>query len=609
MEINWPEWETVRLIGRGSFGSVYEIRREILGDVEKAALKVISIPQNASDIEELYADGYDDESITTTFHNHLKSIVAEYTLMRKLKGCSNIVNCDDVRFVQHDDGIGWTIYIKMELLEPLIKALLGEVTEDTVVKIAKDLCTALELCRKHGIIHRDIKPQNIFMSPNGDFKLGDFGIAKTVEKTMGGTKIGTYKYMAPEVYKGLPYGASADIYSLGLVLYWLLNERRMPFLPLPPARLNAGMDEEARNRRLSGEVLPPPTNGSAALKRIVLKACAYQPEDRYGSAAEMLRDLRMLGETEADAENPVGQDLNAVESPDDKTVGIFTRTPNRPQTNLSDRGSRVDEIDRTVKLSSAQNAEMKEQRNPAHQDQLFSVMTEREKDDKKKRNIVIGAILAVAIAGIIFCAACLFVPGTEKEEIPEITETASTTAATEETTVPTEDECAKGHSWENASYYAPRTCSVCGLTDGRSLGYPLVLCEQISNTNRSDSTTDVAEGNWKDIHGKIHEDSIKFWVADFGSWENEESAVYNLDGQFDTMEFSLALGEESQYGAEIVIKIWADGSLIYESEPISKDHTVTALTLDIQDTKLIRITCSTSSTVFCHGIADVLLYN
>ena len=118
--VNWPGWETGRLIGRGSFGSVYEIERNVLGDIEKAALKVISIPQNESDIDDMYGDGMDDESITSTFQSHLKSIVAEYSLMRKMNGCANIVNCDDIRYVQHDDGIGWDIFIKMELLTPLM---------------------------------------------------------------------------------------------------------------------------------------------------------------------------------------------------------------------------------------------------------------------------------------------------------------------------------------------------------------------------------------------------------------------------------------------------------------------------------------------------------
>ena len=292
----WPGWETIQLIGRGSFGAVYEIQRDVLGDVEKAALKVISIPQNSGDIEELYNDGYDDESITSTFQSHLKSIVAEYTLMRKMNGSSNIVNCDDIRYVQHDDGIGWDIFIKMELLTPLAKSLPSDIPEEMVIKIGQDICAALELCKKFDIVHRDIKPQNIFVSDFGDYKLGDFGIAKTVEKTMGGTKIGTYKYMAPEVYNNQPYGSAADIYSLGLVLYWLLNERRMPFMPLPPAKPKAGQEAESRQCRLSGEPLPAPAHGSDALKAIVLKACSPDPKDRFASAAEMHEALKQLSE-------------------------------------------------------------------------------------------------------------------------------------------------------------------------------------------------------------------------------------------------------------------------------------------------------------------------
>ena len=328
--VSWPGWETVRLIGRGSFGAVYEIQRDVLGDIEKAALKVISIPQNASDIDEMYSNGYDEESVTNTFKYHLKSIVAEYSMMRKLSDCPNIVTCDDVRYIQHDDGIGWDIYIKMELLTPLIKSLQSPVTEETAVKLAKDICSALVACKQENIVHRDIKPQNIFISPSGRYKLGDFGIAKTVEKTMGGTKIGTYTYMAPEVYNNKPYGSAADIYSLGLVLYWMLNERRMPFLPLPPTKLSVGMDEAARMRRLSGEQIPEPKNGGKQLKAIVMKACAYNVEDRYASAADMLRDLNRIGQAHIGTANVVpasgeSSDVRAKFEDEGKTVNVFAK--------------------------------------------------------------------------------------------------------------------------------------------------------------------------------------------------------------------------------------------------------------------------------------------
>lgn len=293
-EISWPGWETVRVLGRGSYGAVYEIQRDVFGVQEKAALKVISIPQNQSEVDELYRDGYEKENIVDTYRSHLKSIVNEYSLMRQMNGCSNIVHCDDVRYVPKEDGVGWDIYIKMELLQPLADALPAKIPEKTVIQVGKDICHALEICSRHNIIHRDIKPQNMFCSANGDYKLGDFGIAKTVGNATRGTVIGTFKYMAPEVYSNKPYGAGADIYSLGLVLYWMLNHRRLPFMPLPPAQLTAGADGDAANRRLMGEPIPAPATGSDELKRIVLKACAYDPQLRYASASEMLRDLERL---------------------------------------------------------------------------------------------------------------------------------------------------------------------------------------------------------------------------------------------------------------------------------------------------------------------------
>ena len=291
----YPGWETVRKIGNGSFGAVYEIARTLPnGKTEKAALKVISIPQNEGDVEELYSNGYDDASITAHFKSYLADIVNEYSLMSEIKGHTNVVYCDDIRYIQHDDGFGWDIFIKMELLTSLIRVRDSGPIKGTVRKLASDICSALVLCREKNIVHRDIKPQNIFVSEHGDYKLGDFGIAKTVEKTTGGTKIGTYGYMAPEVYNNQPYGAAADIYSLGLVMYWMLNEHRLPFLPMPPKVPTSAENEQARLRRFRGEAIPAPKNGSEELKRIVLKACAYDPKERYHTAGEMLAELNKL---------------------------------------------------------------------------------------------------------------------------------------------------------------------------------------------------------------------------------------------------------------------------------------------------------------------------
>lgn len=316
----WPGWEVVRLIGRGSSGAVYEIQRDVFGHKEQAALKVITLPQNGSDIEDLYNDGYDEASVTARFEGYLKDIVQEYSFMSEMKGHTNIVYCDDLRYVQHDDRVGWDIYIKMEYLTPLPRALQGSISEEACIRVGIDICNALALCKSRNLIHRDIKPQNIFVSQDGNYKLGDFGIAKTTERTTMGAKVGTYKYMAPEVYNNQPYGRSADIYSLGLVMYWMLNERRTPFLPMPPQIPTGSMEDVARNRRFGGEPLPEPKNGSVGLKAVVLKACAYNPKERYHDPEDMRADLEavMAGGLPAFMLAPAGDKPVELEKPEPK---------------------------------------------------------------------------------------------------------------------------------------------------------------------------------------------------------------------------------------------------------------------------------------------------
>ena len=303
IRLPWPGWTIGKYLGAGGYGKVYEIERTLSGVRERAALKVVSRPADDAEIEACYENGYDQASMKASYEEEIQRYVKEYELMKDLQGQTNIVSCDDFAVVPRKDGIGGQIFIRMELLTPLQKATMptkqSMLSESEVIRLGKDICKALILCEARHIIHRDIKPENILISKFGDYKLGDFGVARVQDHTTNATKMGTHGYAAPEVEHGQKYGKEADIYSLGITLYWLLNNRRMPFLNADEP-VTAMKNQEALRRRYEGEKLPAPKNGSQKLKQIVLKACAYRPVDRYRSAQELYDALAELSGEQTD---------------------------------------------------------------------------------------------------------------------------------------------------------------------------------------------------------------------------------------------------------------------------------------------------------------------
>ncbi|MDR2355899.1 MAG: Ig-like domain-containing protein [Clostridiales Family XIII bacterium] len=292
----WGSWRVDAPIGEGSFGKVYRVSREEFGRTYYAAVKILSIPQNEADLRQMRGEGLDEASAKSYFHTFVADIVQEIDLMNAFRGNSNVVNFEDHKVIEHTDGIGWDILIRMELLTSLTEhATEKPLTEDEVIKLGTHICRALELCALHNTIHRDIKPDNIFVSRYGEYKLGDFGIARQIERTMSGlSKKGTYTYMAPEVFKGDEYGASVDTYSLGIVMYRLLNKNRTPFLPDFPAAITPKSRDEALRRRMSGEPLPPLAGVDPSLTDIVLRACAYDRSARFASPTEMREALELV---------------------------------------------------------------------------------------------------------------------------------------------------------------------------------------------------------------------------------------------------------------------------------------------------------------------------
>lgn len=218
--------------------------------------------------------------------------VNEVKLMNRLIGDPFVVSYQNWEFCDWEEfgQFGCDLLIQMPLLVTLRELQRTEANfgEEDIRRVGRDICRALIRCGEEGILHRDIKPANIFIAPDrkGNYMLGDFGVSRIVESGLGSasTSVGTMDYAAPEQFSP-GYDSRVDIYSLGLTLYELANGSYLPFRE--PGR--GGV--EAVRQRLSGAVLPPPRQAGPALARIILKACAFHPEERYQTAGEFLAAL------------------------------------------------------------------------------------------------------------------------------------------------------------------------------------------------------------------------------------------------------------------------------------------------------------------------------
>ena len=286
-------WRITRLIGEGFQSKVFEMEREDFGVTYKAALKAITIPAGEKQVREVMDEGMDEKGVYQYFYTMVKDQVKQLAFVNQLKGNTNVVSFENHQVIEHKDGIGWDILIQMELLTPFQEFQKKHpITEREAARIGIDLCRALELCGKFQIIHGDVKPDNLFVSDMGDFKLGGFDVARVNEPgcTASSGK-GTLSYMAPEVRTKGQGDAGSDLYSLGLVLYQLLNDNRLPFLPAAPAPVSFQDRNEALMKRFSGAPLPPPVRAGEQMAKILLKACAFRPGERYRGPEELRRDL------------------------------------------------------------------------------------------------------------------------------------------------------------------------------------------------------------------------------------------------------------------------------------------------------------------------------
>jgi eukaryotic-like serine/threonine-protein kinase len=214
-------------------------------------------------------------------------------------GKLNHPNIGAVYDFDSQEGVDFLVmeYVPGQTLAQQISS--GPMLEGAVLKTGIQIVDALQEAHEQGIVHRDLKPGNVVVTPKGQAKVLDFGLAKLLEpageaqtadelSSSFGAGVGTLPYMAPEQLRGQPADPRSDIYAAGTVLYEMSTGRR-PFLAKVPTALAADIQvkKPIEPRRLNSGI-------SVALEQIILKCLEKDPGDRYQSAKELLVDLRRM---------------------------------------------------------------------------------------------------------------------------------------------------------------------------------------------------------------------------------------------------------------------------------------------------------------------------
>jgi serine/threonine protein kinase/Tfp pilus assembly protein PilF len=254
-------------LGKGGMGGVYKAR-DINID-ENVALKLLN-PEIAS-----------DEQTLQRFRNELK-------LTRKISH-RNICRVFDL---SEYEGIHYIAmeYVSGEDLKSLIHRV-GQLTVGKAVIIARQICEGLNEAHRLGVIHRDLKPQNVMIDGEGNAKVMDFGVARSVKSkgiTEEGVIVGTPEYMSPEQVEGNEIDGRADIYSLGIILYEMLTGR-LPFEGKTPLSVAVKQKSEKplNPRRLNSQI---PEN----ISRLILKCLQKKADERYQDVSQLLAELREI---------------------------------------------------------------------------------------------------------------------------------------------------------------------------------------------------------------------------------------------------------------------------------------------------------------------------
>ncbi len=251
-------------IGRGGMADVYLAHDRLLD--RQVAVKVLS-PEFASDRTNF--ERFRREARAAAGLNH-PNIVAVYDWGEE----------DDTSYIVME-------YVPGQTLRDLIQAY-GQLSPTEAARIAAEIADALSFAHEHGVVHRDVKPANVLITPHGQVKVTDFGIARaeTGEPlTKTGSVLGTATYFSPEQAQGLHLDGRSDVYALGVVLYELVTGTA-PFIATSPVSVAY---KHVREEPAAPSTIVPDLPG--AMDRIVLTAMAKDVNARYQSALDLRNDL------------------------------------------------------------------------------------------------------------------------------------------------------------------------------------------------------------------------------------------------------------------------------------------------------------------------------
>lgn len=274
----WDKWEIENKIGSGLYGTVYKIKSADDGKDVFGAVKHIELilPENADEI--VKDENGEDISVKEKLLNeYLNEIETNYSFIRS----KHLLVYEEHMVYETENG--YDIFIRMPYCQSLTDILSkGELSDKEKLQLGIDICSALADLQRRGVFHGNIKPNNIFRNEKGKFVLADFGIEKRPDSVLNKKAVkDTVAFMAPELQENKGDNKTADIYSLGLLMYKLHNSNREPFIE---GNSSAEEKSEAILKRIKGVPFPAPENADKNLAKIILIACQFSPDARWMNA-------------------------------------------------------------------------------------------------------------------------------------------------------------------------------------------------------------------------------------------------------------------------------------------------------------------------------------